>query len=230
MFSAALAASLGNKGTFALPVVRLHLRFLSRTLCHFQSDSHSISKAKEDLKPSQFVLAENWTEQARNKADFIQSKGKVYLIRNEEEESKLVRSSSVLQDFSNQEALGLDVEFIPLRGGVKVCLVQLASHDVAVLWHCRRVPPFPPFLVSLLVDGDVLKVSELMCAVIDPSSVHSRSCIDRLSIDCHRLVTYPTPVIGVIQTPSMVGLCLLHPWISEFLPPPPPPSPPLQNA
>ena len=139
-----------------------------KSFCRSFFELHDHSAVSDDQR---FVLPENWTEQLRNKADFTRFKGNVHVLKNEREEKELLRGARVLQDLRTREALGLDVEFMPYRGGVKVCVIQLACHDTAILWRSGRAAgQLPPFLISLLVDSTILKVRRCNLSLIDWTS------------------------------------------------------------
>ena len=62
----------------------------------------------------------------------------------------------VFEDFLKAKVLGFDTEHCPIQH--LVCVIQLATNDKAVLWHCLNFKKkMPRFLKELLV-GSVKKV------------------------------------------------------------------------
>lgn len=87
--------------------------------------------------------------------------GKFHVVKDEKDEQKLVQDGVVCRDFERQEALGMDLEYFnsPLQ---RICLIQLASKENAVLWTCNQGhfrDNLPPYLLSI-IKGEVLKVSQ----------------------------------------------------------------------
>ncbi|KAJ7383608.1 hypothetical protein OS493_026793 [Desmophyllum pertusum] len=83
--------------------------------------------------------------------------GKIHLVKDEVDEQQLVQEGIVCQDFERQKALGMDIEHLKSQ---RICLIQLASKENAVLWACHQGTfrdKLPPYLLSILY-GDVLKV------------------------------------------------------------------------
>jgi len=88
--------------------------------------------------------------------------GKIHVVKNEGDEQRLVQEGVVCQDFERQDALGMDLEYgyrneSPLQ---RVCLIQLASKENAVLWTCNEGhfrDKLPPYLSSIIT-SNVLKV------------------------------------------------------------------------
>lgn len=86
--------------------------------------------------------------------------GKIHVVKDEADEQRLVQDGVVCRDFQSQEALGMDMEFVHDSPLPRVCLIQLASRENAVLWTCNQGnfrEKLPPYLLSLFL-GDVLKV------------------------------------------------------------------------
>ena len=87
--------------------------------------------------------------------------GKIHLVKDEVDEQQLVQEGIVCQDFERQKALGMDLEYDKYN---RICLIQLASKENAVLWTCHQGTDFsdklPSYLLSI-IHGDVLKVSKI---------------------------------------------------------------------
>lgn len=87
--------------------------------------------------------------------------GKIHVVKNEGDEQRLVQEGVVCKDFERQEALGMDIEYVNDSRLQRICLIQLASKENAVLWTCNEGnfrDKLPPYLLSI-IRGNVLKVS-----------------------------------------------------------------------
>ena len=87
--------------------------------------------------------------------------GKIHVVKNEGDEQRLVQEGVVCKDFERQGALGMDLEYFNDSPFQRICLIQLASKENAVLWTCNEGnfrDKLPPYLLSI-IRGSVLKVS-----------------------------------------------------------------------
>lgn len=86
--------------------------------------------------------------------------GKIHVVKNEGDEQRLVQEGVVCKDFERQNALGMDLEYFNESRLQRICLIQLASKENAVLWTCNEGnfrDKLPPYLVSIIT-SNVLKV------------------------------------------------------------------------
>lgn len=86
--------------------------------------------------------------------------GKIHVVKNEGDEQRLVQEGVVCKDFERQDALGMDLEYFNESPLQRICLIQLASKENAVLWTCNEGhfrDKLPPYLLSIIT-GNVLKV------------------------------------------------------------------------
>ena len=87
--------------------------------------------------------------------------GKIHVVKNERDEQRLVQEGVVCKDFERQNALGMDLEYFNASRLQRICLIQLASKENAVLWMCNEGnfrDKLPPYLLSVIT-SNVLKVS-----------------------------------------------------------------------
>ena len=87
--------------------------------------------------------------------------GKIHVVKSEGDEQRLVQEGVVCKDFERQDALGMDLEYVNDSPLQRICLIQLASKENAVLWTCNEGnfrDKLPPYLLSV-IRGSVLKVS-----------------------------------------------------------------------
>ena len=90
--------------------------------------------------------------------------GTIHVVKDEEDEQRLVQDGVVSKDFERQRALGMDVEYYLNDSpppSLRLCVIQVASKENAVLWTCSQGNfrnRLPPYLLSI-INGDVLKVS-----------------------------------------------------------------------
>ena len=87
--------------------------------------------------------------------------GKIHVVKNEGEEQRLVQEGVVCKDFERQDALGMDLEYFNESPLQRICLIQLASKENAVLWMCNEGTfrhKLPSYLLSIIT-SNVLKVS-----------------------------------------------------------------------
>ena len=87
--------------------------------------------------------------------------GKIHVVKNEGDEQRLVQEGVVCKDFERQNALGMDLEYVNESRLQRICLIQLASKENAVLWTCNKGnfrDKLPPYLLSIIT-SNVLKVS-----------------------------------------------------------------------
>ena len=87
--------------------------------------------------------------------------GKIHIVKNEGEEQRLVQEGVVCKDFERQDALGMDLEYFNESPLQRICLIQLASKENAVLWMCNESAfrhELPSYLLSIIT-SNVLKVS-----------------------------------------------------------------------
>lgn len=87
--------------------------------------------------------------------------GNIHVVKDEKDERRLVQDGVVCRDFEKQEALGMDIEYSNDSPLQRICLIQLASKENAVLWTCNQGnfrDKLPPYLLSI-IKGQVLKVS-----------------------------------------------------------------------
>lgn len=86
--------------------------------------------------------------------------GKIHVVKSEGDEQRLVQEGVVCKDFERQDALGMDLEYVNESPLQRICLIQLASKENAVLWTCNEGnfrDKLPPYLLSV-IRGSVLKV------------------------------------------------------------------------
>lgn len=86
--------------------------------------------------------------------------GKIHVVKNEGDEERLVQEGVVCKDFESQNALGMDLEYFNESPLQRICLIQLASKENAVLWTCNEGnfrDKLPPYLLSIIA-SNVLKV------------------------------------------------------------------------
>jgi len=77
--------------------------------------------------------------------------GRTVIISNPKSEKTYVKH---IRQLLKSSVLGFDTESLNSR----ICLVQLASRDVCILWRLKFSPQFPPMLHGILSSPQFLKV------------------------------------------------------------------------
>ncbi|EDO39724.1 predicted protein [Nematostella vectensis] len=126
-----------------------------------------------------FILPPNWRGMNITK-EGVKFSGEIIIISDPKDEAK---HRDVIKEFSKKDALGFDTEHCSSQG--LVCVIQLASADKAILWHCHNFNHrMPPGLRSLLT-GNVYKTGHacLQDAIMisNQFKVHAKNLIDT----CH---------------------------------------------